>query len=172
MLLIWESLLLERRSECCGIWFPVIKMKFSLSIYKENKTAKYCYLPIKLSKIYKWITNLLNVSHAMMVLTSLLVIEYRQKLGTVLLSEYIPLAMWPQLLSSRDGVYLYIFQSRLALWLVLTNRMCGGSDVCVNISYLFGTMKILEGFLSFSVLDMVENCLYCSFRSFITTLIK
>ena len=70
----------------------------------------YCYLPIKFSKIYKWITNLLNASHAMMVLTSLLVVEYWKKLvGTILFSEYIPLAMWPQLLSSRDGVYLPLF---------------------------------------------------------------
>lgn len=112
VLLIWESLLPWRESDqnVVEYGFQLSKWGSPLSIYKENKTAKYCYLPIKLSKIYKWITNLLNVSHAMMVLTSLLVIEYRQKLvGTVLLSEYIPLAMWPQLLSSRDGVYLPLF---------------------------------------------------------------
>lgn len=57
----------------------VIKRRWALSINKQNKTAAYCFLPTKLWKIYKWITNVLSANNGMMVLVLLLAVDYRQK---------------------------------------------------------------------------------------------
>lgn len=54
-------------------------MKFTTKYNKQNKTAPYSYLPAKLSKIYKLITDLLSSSNGMMVLVLLLVVDFGKK---------------------------------------------------------------------------------------------
>lgn len=54
--LICESSVLSQRRLCCGMWSAHLsKWSSTLSINKQNKTTAYCYLPTKLTKIYKWV---------------------------------------------------------------------------------------------------------------------